>query len=106
MRSTPVREVEHKRRGKPGLLLAGLAVLAAAVILLWGTVRIYELRKENLRLESELRARENILSRLELESAAQGDLLRRAQALGLQMPDAEQTVILHLRGMEKEHTGR
>ncbi len=33
MRSTPVREVEHKRRGKPGLLLTGLAVLAAAVIL-------------------------------------------------------------------------
>ena len=106
MRNAPVREVEHKRRVGPGPLLTGLAAFAASVILLWGIVRTYELQQENLRLEEELSRQEDILSRLQLENAEQGNLLRRAEALGLRPPEEEQVVILHLRGKEKEHTGR
>ena len=97
MRVSPIREVQHKERIRPGLLMAGLAVFAAAALLRWGTVKTYELRRENDRLETELLEMQDDLSRLRLETAYAPDLYARARSLGLGAAAPEQVVILHLR---------
>ncbi len=98
MRRTPIREVEHKRRTGPDLLAVGLAVFALMAVLLWGKVKVYELQRDNLLMAEELARQEDALARLQLRQADGPDLKARAESLGLRLPTAEQTVILHIRG--------
>jgi type II secretory pathway pseudopilin PulG len=81
----------ERERLQPGGLVLAVAVFGMLILLVVGNVRLYGLRQENQALENEIQEQEETIQQ-------QRQWKQQALDLGLQTPEPQQTVILHLRG--------
>ena len=102
MRHTPGGDVEQNWGLRSGTLLVGLVIFGMALALLWGNVAWYELRQENLRLETELEQRENALKEMKITEDCDAALYQRAENMGLNLVDPAEVQVLHIRGRQAE----
>lgn len=100
MLHAPGGDVEQNPKLRSGTLLLGLVIFGMALALLWGNVAFYELRQENLRLETELARRQAEVEELEESTGGDAALYRRAENMGLAPVDPAEIQVLHIRGEE------
>ena len=90
------RDVEQPRGVSPGTILCFGTVFALLLLLLLGSVRLYEKKEDARCLSQELSVQQEELQELRQELDQKEPLRSRAEALGMEELDPKKVTVLHI----------